>query len=117
MNRIWRRRRCTSCLAVFTTTETVELGQCLIVASDGSETALAPFSPEKLLISLYESCRHRPTAVSDASALAGTIQAQILTLAQNGIINRHTLLNLVTRTLRRFDQTAAVYYQAYYASD
>ncbi len=112
-NAIWRRRRCTSCQTVFTTLEGIDLQSVLRVAQ--TPTALQPFSRDRLFISIYESCKHRPTALMDASNLT----QQVITLltgvqTQPGLIDRVTIIQTVHRVLKRFDKAAATYYAAYH---
>jgi transcriptional regulator NrdR family protein len=110
-NHIWRRRRCTSCEAIFSTAETPDTSQALRLAKGG---VLEPFSRDELLISIYDSLRHRKTAVSDAGALTTTAIANITALAENGVIQRDSLIEVIAAILDRFDSVAATYYRAFH---
>lgn len=111
-NQVWRRRQCLSCKANFTTHEKLALeGALALKASNGQLTS---FQSEKLLISLYESCRHRPNAASDASALLGTCLAKISLLASSGIIDRKQIIENVGEVLAHFDQAASIHYRAFH---
>lgn len=112
-NQVWRRRRCKACQAVFTTHEATDLDNSLVVRKNGH---LEAFHKNKLLISIYESCRHRETALSDAESLIDTV---IQKLMRNKPVEEATIpLESITKTtrdvLRRFDTVAATYYGAYY---
>src|SRR6185437_9888562 len=81
-NKTWRRRQCLVCQAVFTTEETANYGAAwLVQASDGS---LMPFWRDKLMLSLYQACEHRQTALKDASELADTIIKKLASQIENG---------------------------------
>jgi transcriptional regulator NrdR family protein len=111
-NHIWRRRSCDSCKAVFTTVESV-ISQQSIVVEDGS-AKIEPFSRDKLFISVYDSCRHRKNAVSDAGHLTDTIMNKIFVSIKGGAIQKGSIEKFVAATLKRFDKVAMVNYQAYY---
>ncbi len=110
----WRRRQCTACQAVFTTREHASLDESFrFQSTDGT---LEPFWRDKLFIDVYESCRHRKTAHTDATALTDTIVQQILKLpgAPTGLIARDPLVRLAIETLRRFDSAAATHFAAFH---
>lgn len=75
---------------------------------------LAPLSPDKLLISLYKSCQHRPRATNDASALAETCLAKIQRRANSGVIARSEIAEVASEVLARFDAAASVHYRAFH---
>jgi transcriptional regulator NrdR family protein len=110
-NHVWRRRKCVACKAIFTTTEQIELQQSLSIRSNGR---LSPFLRERLLISIYDSLKHRPTASSDAAALTETILNQLQPLIMEAALNRNDLVVITSETLQRFDTAAATYYSAYH---
>lgn len=113
-NTIWRRRTCISCGAVTSTRETYSLeGSLLYLASPSSNAT--PFIREKLFVSIYESCRHRPAAISDAIGLTETILGLCMK-AQNptGTVRRKDLIHIACGVLTRFDPVASTYYAAYH---
>lgn len=75
---------------------------------------MVPFSRDKLFISIYESLRHRPDAVADATALAETVIGQILSRPHESIVERNEIVECVRRALGRFDKAAATMYAAYH---
>lgn len=111
LNHIWRRRRCGSCGNVFTTSESPELAASLVVESTGG---LEPFSRDKLFLSLYDSCRHRPTAQTDATALTSTVIAKLLTSLKDATLSRQTIITTANAVLKNFDHAANVHYTAYH---
>lgn len=72
-----------------------------------------PFLRDKLFISIYESCKHRPSATEDASALTDTIISKVLS-KHNPTVAKDNIKTSAYKVLKRFDQSAAVYYKAYY---
>ena len=111
-NAIWRRRNCEACGALFTTTEQVDLASSLRIAIGKT---LTPFDRDTLFISIYEACRHRHTALTDASALCSTIVNEIVrnNKAKDGLVDRKVVIAAALSVLKRFDATAATVYSAY----
>lgn len=110
-NQIWRRRRCVACKAVFSTEERAITENSLVVTW---KNRVQPFSREKLLLSVYDSLRHRKTALSDATALTATIQQKLQPFVQNASLPHSAITGVVTKVLDRFDKSAAVHYRAYH---
>lgn len=75
-----------------------------------------PFDRDRLFLSLYDACRHRPAAASDATALTETVVAHVWhsESARNGLISRRALRDLAYATLARFDAAAASHYAAFH---
>ncbi len=112
-NQVWRRRQCRDCQAVFTTTEGVDLAQAWHVKNG---KALRPFSRDKLLISLYNSCSHRKTALSDAQGLTDTVIRKLTPYLKDGALTTGDIINVAQVALNRFDAAASVHYQAFHKS-
>lgn len=110
-NQTWRRRKCTTCGAVFTSVETIDLARALSVETSGK---LQAFSRDALFISLYESCRHRPTASTDATGLTDTVIAALLNATSDGLVSVEQIIRTTIEVLQRFDTAAAVQYEAYH---
>lgn len=111
-NQVWRRRQCTTCSSIFTTHENVDLSTAIMVGD--TEKSLKPFSRDKLFISIYDSLRHRKSALSDAEALTATIIAKLRSVLQDGTLTNDQLVAISKETLERFDKTAATVYGAYH---
>lgn len=112
-NNVWRRRHCSSCDITFTTHEKADLATSSVVLKQSG--ALEPLSRDKLFISIYESCRHRATALPDAAALTDTVLGNILKQqSTKGSILLDDLLDTTQRALHHFDPVSATYYQAYF---
>ena len=110
----WRRRLCTSCGALFTTHEQASLeGGFRFQKQNGD---LEPFLRDNVFISIHDSCKHRNTALTDATALTDTVIRSILALptVDTGIITRAQLLAIISQVLRQFDAAALAYFSAYH---
>lgn len=111
-NRTWRRRQCLTCTQTVTTEESVLLGSVITVESlNGLQQ---PFEREKLLVSLYNSLRHRPTALQDATELTETVTKQLLAQQAGQILHAPLIIQTAAETLDRFDTAAAVQYRAFH---
>ena len=76
--------------------------------------ALEGFDRDTLLLSIYDTLKHRETALKDAQGLTRTIIANALKTATDGVISRTNLIKEALQVLERFDTAAATMYQAYH---
>lgn len=113
-NRVWRRRQCLVCEAIFSTHEAVDLGQALLVKRSSS---VEPFSRDNLFLSVYDSLKHRKTAIADADSLTQTIINTILDDSSSPTIDLSQIKLSVLRVLRNFDQAGATSYEAFHGSN
>lgn len=113
LNQVWRRRRCLACGNAFTTHESTDLAAALAVRYSSKD--VQPFSRDKLFTSLYESCKHRPQAISDADGLAQTVIGLLLRQVSDGSLDRRDIVVAAIQVLSRFDSTAAAVYKAFHA--
>ena len=111
-NSVWRRRACPSCKAVFTSVESIDPTTNLMFQATTKH--IEPFSRDKLYISVYEACRHRKTATTDARALSDTVITQLLGAKYSATIRRHHVVTVTIGVLERFDRAAAIQYAAYH---
>ena len=111
-NQVWRRRICLVCHAVFSTLEAADYGAVWLVK--GLDGHLQPFTSDKLFLSLYQSCQHRPTALTDARALTDTVIKKLFTQVKDGVIPTKTIMTTAQIALVRFDKAASVHYQAFH---
>ncbi|MDB5175913.1 MAG: NrdR family transcriptional regulator [Candidatus Saccharibacteria bacterium] len=110
-NSVWRRRKCLNCQAVFTTSEVAQYDGSWRVQS-GKQ--LIAFSRDKLLLSIYESVRHRPEALQDASALTETIIGKLRHTASDGLLTIKDIIVVAQAILNNFDDAAYVHYRAFH---
>lgn len=111
LNKVWRRRRCEVCQAVFSTIEATDLAGSILVRR---KTQMQPFSRDKLLLSVYGSLLHRKTAVTDASGLTDTIVGRLMPLVKDASIEAPEIIKVTSEVLKRFDRVAATHYQAFH---
>lgn len=112
-NQVWRRRQCLKCGTVFTTEEQADYSAAWQVS--GWEGRLEPFSRDKLLLSLYDSLKHRPTALRDAGGLVETIIGRLAEHLSNGTVEASAIAQISQVALNRFDDAASVSYRAFHA--
>src|SRR5581483_1993043 len=104
---IWRRRACTACGAIFTSTESVDYQKSLVL--EMADKSLRSFKREKLFLSVYKSCEHRKMALDDATALTDTVIAKVIQAGtKKSTISAQKLAELVHDTLKNFDTASAV---------
>ncbi len=111
-NQVWRRRRCLACQGVFTSYEAADLSSSLVFRRN--KTHLEPFQRDRLFLSVYEACRHRKTAETDARALTDTILTKLRGKTQDASIDRTTLVSVSSEVLKHFDRAAATAYLAFH---
>lgn len=112
-NQVWRRRQCTLCDTLFTTTESIDYAKSLLVRT-GSQKRLKPFERDRLFLSLYKSLGHRPTALADAVGLCATIIAKVTPTATNNVVEARHIAEAALVALNRFDKLAAQHYAAFH---
>jgi transcriptional repressor NrdR len=110
-NQVWRRRRCTKCGATFSTHEAAQYDLAWQVQN---KKRLQPFSSLKLFMSLYKSCEHRTTALSDAQGLTDTVIRKLPALMRDGMISSRDIAGVAQVALNRFDTAASSHYQAFH---
>jgi transcriptional regulator NrdR family protein len=74
-----------------------------------------PFSRNKLLLSVYESCKHKKDALEDAEALTDTIVNRLVPTAKQSVITRGDVCTVAKHVLRRYDLAAATHFTAYHS--
>jgi len=112
-NQVWRRRQCAECGTIFSTLEVTQHELAWLVSHNGR---FEPFSPDKLFLSLYKSCEHRPAALSDAKGLTGTIISKLPAYMADGALNASDIARVAQVALNRFDKAASTHYQAFHQS-
>lgn len=110
-NNKWRRRKCLKCSSTLTTIETVDYSKAISVLFKDKS---APFSRNKLFISIYLACKHRKDALSAADALTDTALAHIIRKLDHASVSNGTIRDITLPILKRFDKSAYVQYDAYH---
>ena len=111
-NQTWRRHKCNDCEGIFTSVETVDWPTSLLFRRDIKHSEA--FQRDQLFVSIYEACKHRKDAVEASAALTATCLAKLLTQIEQATLKREQVTSVVTDVLKRFDNAAAVQYQAYH---
>ena len=112
VNRVWRRRTCMTCGTTFTSIETVDLAGSVTVKS---QQELQAFQRDKLLLSIYDSLKHRKTALSDATGLTDTVISLLYPLMRKALLQKADITICTLKVLKRFDKIAYVHYQAFHS--
>ena len=116
-NQVWRRRKCLTCNSVFSSLEASDLSLSLSFRTSHispNRTYLQPFQRDVLFMSILDSCKHRKTAVSDATALTGTVLSKLRPLMTGAVIDREEVVKTTYQILKRFDKAASVQYLAFH---
>ncbi len=111
-NQTWRRRKCLSCGAIFTSVELADLRSSILYLDKSGHSK--PFERDKLLISIYESLKHRNDAQAAATALTSTILSKAMPGITNASITREQIIGTSLKVLNHFDKAAAVQFAAYH---
>jgi transcriptional repressor NrdR len=114
LNRVWRRRTCLNCGTTFTSSEAVDLSGSITVRNLSD---LEPFHRDKLFMSIFDSLKHRKTALNDATELTDTVISKLYRHMQDAIVEREYIVQVVTEVLKRFDKPAAVFYMAFHVPE
>lgn len=112
LNQTWRRRKCSSCAAIFSTIESVQLESAWIVTDTNNK--ITPFNRDKLLLSIYKSCQHRPNAVIEASHLTNTIISSLYDQKHTALLTANEITQEASQVLSRFDDFAYNHYVHYH---
>lgn len=75
---------------------------------------LVAFNRDQLFVDLYTSCKHRPAALDDATALTQTVLGKLLAAQTDPVIERTAVVKAAASVLKRFDSAAATIYMAYH---
>lgn len=106
---VWRRRSCSQCGTVFTTTERPTLAHTQKINLSSGETV--PFNLGKLIISLSRAFQHNPQDAELATLeLAQTIETSLTTEVR--MITPEDIEAVAHQVLKRYDELAAMQYAA-----
>ncbi|MGH7142010.1 MAG: hypothetical protein ACREF5_00820 [Candidatus Saccharimonadales bacterium] len=78
-------------------------------------SSIIPFQRDVLFLSIFDSCKHRPNSVADASALTDTVLGRLLyQTSREGLIKTEDIIKTTAKVLKQFDKVAFVHYGAFY---
>lgn len=103
---------CQQCHTVFTTRETIDYAGSIVVRKKTGH--IEPFRRQKLFISVYDSLKHRKTALEDAEGLSDTIIGRLLNQQKQPEISHEVIISTTMLVLKRFDKVAAIHYKAFH---
>ena len=109
-NAIRRRRECTNCGKRFTTYETVEETQILVIKSNGDRQI---FDANKLKRGIVKSCEKRPVSMDKIDALVASIQKRIFNSLEQEITSKY-IGELVMEGLKDIDEVAYIRFASVY---
>ena len=109
---IRRRRECVNCGRRFTTYETIETVQIMVVKKDGSREA---FDADKIRRGLIKACEKRPVAMHDVDALVRDVEQQIMNSLEQEVSSAR-IGEMVMERLRNLDEVAYVRFASVYRS-
>ena len=107
---IRRRRECLQCGRRFTTYETLEQQQLLVIKKDQSREL---FSVDKLRGGIIAACHKRPVSADQIDAIVATVEQQAYNSLQNEISTRR-IGELVMNELKSLDEVAYIRFASVY---
>lgn len=112
-NTKWRRRNCPKCKAVLTTIEAFDLSKAISVTSNKSSQS-TPFLRDKLLLSVYNCCKHLDNPLQTATDLSNTVISKLLPQVADACLSDLQIRQTVAEVLSNFDKPAHTQYCAYH---
>lgn len=100
-----------SCGTTFTSLESVDLSGSITVKS---QKQIQAFQRDKLFMSIFDSLKHRKTALEDATALTDTIISRLYPHMKEVTLEKQIIISITLESLRRFDIVAATHYEAFH---
>ena len=107
---VWRRRVCKTCKAAYTTIESPDLAQSIVVSKKSGNNE--PFFETKLLLSITKAAGKHSNHV-DIAQLARTITSKAIAASKDGRIDTKTLNDITSETLKNYDIKMNDRYSAY----
>jgi transcriptional repressor NrdR len=108
-NQVWRRRQCEACKAIFTTHESIDMSQALLVDSAGSQV---PFLADMLFADLLTALQHRKDRFIAARELSSTITQKLLKMPEKPHFTSKMISKTTEEVLKSFDKRAWLRYTA-----
>ena len=109
-NAIRRRRECTNCGKRFTTYETVEEVQLLVIKNNGNRQL---FDINKLKNGIIKSCEKRPVSMEQIDKLVGDIQKKLCNGLEQEVTSKQ-IGELVMEGLKDIDEVAYIRFASVY---
>ncbi len=107
---IRRRRECIGCGRRFTTYETIETTQVLVVKNGGNRQA---FNPAKIKNGIIRACEKRPVPMVKIDAIVDDIQKQVYNSLEQEISSKE-IGEMVMERLKSVDEVAYIRFASVY---
>ena len=65
-------------------------------------------------MSVYDSLKHRKTALEDATGLTDTVISKLLPHMKDAVLDKSLIIITTTTILKRFDKAASTHYKAFH---
>lgn len=109
-NAIRRRRQCEDCTKRFTTYETVELSELIVIKKDNSREI---YSREKIKSGIIRSCHKLPISVSQIDGIIDLIEGDLYGLSKQEV-ESSLIGEIVMKRLLELNQVAYVRFMSIY---
>ena len=111
LHKTWRRHRCTNCNWIFTTYESIDMLQAVMVKKRSGK--LEPFYEYKLFTSIKKSIDHISQPAKNANMLVQSVLRLVYRDLNGPVVTSLDLDRYVASVLKRFNAAAAVKYLSY----
>lgn len=113
-NQVWRRRQCVRCGAVFTTHETIDLSNALLVAASGSSPK--PFLDDILFTDILLAMQDRKDCYAAAREATTTVVTKLLGLPGKPLFSPKQISLISADVLKKLDKRAYLRFKAEHPS-
>lgn len=112
-NSKWRRRRCQSCQAVFTSLESPDLASTLMVKQNGT---YKPFLSDLLYTEILLALQDRKNCYEEAREITETVIINLLKLPSSPLFSPTQITNETAKVLKRFNKRCYLRFAAEHPS-
>lgn len=100
-NQIWRRRKCKTCGAIFTSHEAIDMSSSLIVDYGALQE---PFVIDRLFTEILLALQDQKDLYVTAREITSTVLAELLKLPEKPIYQSSTISRVTAQILKRFNK-------------
>ncbi len=111
--RVWRRRACLNCSAIFTTNELPNYEQLTVIKRNARKEK---FSYPKLFISVWRACEPLKSPQDTSEAICESIMERVLKQSTNGEVSTEQISEIAGGVLQRYNSGAFVRYISFQTS-
>lgn len=106
-NQVWRRRKCKTCKAIFTSHESIDLSSSLIVDYGASQE---PLIVDKLFTEVLLALQDQKDLYVTAREITSTVILELLKLPEKPVYLPRTISQVTAKVLKRFNKQAWLRY-------